>query len=639
MNGTASGTGWNCSASTAIRIDCRSTSIIASGSVYPTLSIPVKIGSGAVGTIRNLAIVSTSSALGSTVPGKDRDPASIIIRQNGVCSTTVSGSLSSPISAGSCNVGSPINFSAVGTNPVLYTWNCSGVAGGSNSPACNASYSTGTTGTGSGSPILSIKKAAQGQDGQTLADAAQIAPGGSFNYTYTVQNTGSGTATGVTVTDTFPRYISVTAVPTGTDWNCTKGTKVVTGITYHTVICSYTKPLLAGSTAPVVTVPAMVDAATPEGTALRNVAYVCRNGSTIPECNPGCIDPNNPSCNPPPPPPNCDPMPGSPNYDPACVVTGSGFKLSVKKYVDYNDAQTTASGYIVSYGQLINYSIIVKNEGPLSTSGVTTITDTLPTGVALSGAITGTGWTCSGTATIICNSSLIILAGSTYPAIHIPVRVTANSGTVINEAIVSNPNATTDPGKDRDPAVILIGYGQISIKKAAQGQDGQTLADAAQIAPGGSFNYTYTVQNTGSGTATGVTVTDTFPRYISVTAVPTGTDWNCTKGTKVVTGITYHTVICSYTKPLLAGSTAPVVTVPAMVDAATPEGTALRNVAYVCRNGSTIPECNPGCIDPNNPSCNPPPPPPNCDPMPGSPNYDPACVVTNHPPKCSTTLS
>ena len=32
------------------------------------------------------------------------------------------------------------------------------------------------------------------------------------------------------------------------------------------------------------------------------------------------------------------------------------------KYVDFNDAQTTASGYIVSYGQLINYSIIVKNE-------------------------------------------------------------------------------------------------------------------------------------------------------------------------------------------------------------------------------------------------------------------------------------
>ena len=210
---------------------------------------------------------------------------------------------------------------------------------------------------------------------------------------------------------------------------------------------------------------------------------------------------------------------------------------------------------------------------------------------------------------------------------------------MINEAVVANPNATTNPGTDRDPAVILIGNGQISIKKAAQGQDGQTLADAAQVTPGSAFSYTYTVANTGSGSATGVTITDTFPRYVSVTAVPTGTDWNCAKGTKTASGITYHTVICTYTKPLLANTTAPVVTVPAMLDPATPSGSALRNIAYVCRNGVTTPECNPGCLDPNNPSCNPPPPPPNCDPMPGSPNYDPACVVTNSEKRCDVLSS
>ena len=94
---------------------------------------------------------------------------------------------------------------------------------------CRASYTPpcAPVCSGSGNPILNIKKAAQGQDGQTLADAAQVAPGSAFSYTYTVQNTGSGTATGVTVTDTFPRYISVTAVPTGTNWNCAKGTKTV----------------------------------------------------------------------------------------------------------------------------------------------------------------------------------------------------------------------------------------------------------------------------------------------------------------------------------------------------------------------------------------------------------------------------
>ena len=239
----------------------------------------------------------------------------------------------------------------------------------------------------------------------------------------------------------------------------------------------------------------------------------------------------------------------------------------------------------------------------------------------------------------MCNSNQIVASGATFPAISIPVRITATSGSVINLAVVSNPNGSTQPGTDRDPAVVVIGSKFLTIKKAAQGQDGQTLADAAQVTPGSAFNYTYTVANTGSGTATGVTVTDTFPQYVSVTAVPTGTDWTCAKGTKVVSGITYHTVICTYNKPLLAGATAPVVTVPALLDPATPSGSALRNIAYVCRVGATTPECNPGCIDPNNPSCNPPPPPPNCDPLPGSPNYDPACVVVNTTKRCDILTS
>ncbi len=71
---------------------------MTAGSAYPTLSVPIKVSAGAIGIIRNLAIVSTNSVLGSTVPGKDRDPASIIISQNGKCSSTVSGSLSAPIS-------------------------------------------------------------------------------------------------------------------------------------------------------------------------------------------------------------------------------------------------------------------------------------------------------------------------------------------------------------------------------------------------------------------------------------------------------------------------------------------------------------------------------------------------------------
>jgi uncharacterized repeat protein (TIGR01451 family) len=173
-----------------------------------------------------------------------------------------------------------------------------------------------------GTPSLTIKKAAENKDGQNLSDAAIVAPGNAFNYTYAVTNNGTAAATNVTVTDTFPRYVSVTAVPTGTDWTCTKGSKVVLSITYATVICTYTKTLAVGAPAPTITVPSLVDATTPTGTALRNVAYVCATGSTSPECTPVCKDANSTACTPPPPPVDCNGVDAGVSKDPACVIAG-----------------------------------------------------------------------------------------------------------------------------------------------------------------------------------------------------------------------------------------------------------------------------------------------------------------------------
>ncbi len=61
---------------------------------------------------------------------------------NGVCDSSVSGPQSSPLSNGSCTVGSvvPGSFQAIGTNPINYSWKCSGSNGGSDSPVCTASY-------------------------------------------------------------------------------------------------------------------------------------------------------------------------------------------------------------------------------------------------------------------------------------------------------------------------------------------------------------------------------------------------------------------------------------------------------------------------------------------------------------------
>lgn len=72
------------------------------------------------------------------------------------------------------------------------------------------------------------------------------------------------------------------------------------------------------------------------------------------------------------------------------------------------------------------------------------------------------------------------------------------------------------------------------IKKYVESQDAQSITGAVNIAPGANFNYTYIVQNTGSGTATGVTVTDTLPSFISVRSLPTGANWQCSNATKVI---------------------------------------------------------------------------------------------------------
>jgi hypothetical protein len=90
----------------------------------------------------------------------------------------------------------------------------------------------------------------------------------------------------------------------------------------------------------------------------------------------------------------------------------------------------------------MNYIIRVKNEGPQTTTGTTTVRDTLPTGVVGSGAVTGALWICTSSgADISCTTTQIVSSGSTFTDIIVPVRITAGaSATVTNYAVVYNPD-------------------------------------------------------------------------------------------------------------------------------------------------------------------------------------------------------
>ncbi|MCZ8318952.1 MAG: SpaA isopeptide-forming pilin-related protein [Silanimonas sp.] len=89
-----------------------------------------------------------------------------------------------------------------------------------------------------------------------------------------------------------------------------------------------------------------------------------------------------------------------------------------------------------------SYTIRVRNQGQRPSVGEILVRDRLPTGLRLTAAPTGTGWTCSGAANderFECRSSSVIGAASTSPnAITVPVRVAAGiaNGTTLNNAVM-----------------------------------------------------------------------------------------------------------------------------------------------------------------------------------------------------------
>jgi hypothetical protein len=88
------------------------------------------------------------------------------------------------------------------------------------------------------------------------------------------------------------------------------------------------------------------------------------------------------------------------------------------------------------------YSIIVTNIGGIATSGIVSVTDTLPAGLTAT-AMTGIGWTCNlqplpQLPPLTCTRSDALAIGASYPAITLTVSVAANApDTVTNIANVS----------------------------------------------------------------------------------------------------------------------------------------------------------------------------------------------------------
>src|SRR5204863_256346 len=77
----------------------------------------------------------------------------------------------------------------------------------------------------------------------------------------------------------------------------------------------------------------------------------------------------------------------------------------------------THSGSFIQGQNAATYTVTVSNAaGAGPTSGTVTVTETVPTGLTLM-SMSGTGWTCPGTAANNCTRTNSLAGGASYPAI------------------------------------------------------------------------------------------------------------------------------------------------------------------------------------------------------------------------------
>lgn len=300
-----------------------------------------------------------------------------------------------------------------------------------------------------GGPSVTIKKYAKEITvvGDSQTAPVQLAAGEAFNYYYVFKNTSNTPAKNVIVKDTFPENINwngdiKVTNPQGqdvtSDWNITKTT--YNNTSRIAVVATKKTPLEANSGEYRFTVPVKLAPNLAANTNMQNVVYICAEDMTTNPKGPNGEDICG-NTNPPPPPPTgqCTDTPPGQQKDPACIVIG-GLDLSIKKYVDSNDAQP-GSPVSKNTNDTFNYVLRVKVESGTST-GATTVKDILPAGIELNGTATGSGWTISWNGkTMTATSTQVVTTGNYFADITIPVKLTAGAGqTIRNDATVQNPN-------------------------------------------------------------------------------------------------------------------------------------------------------------------------------------------------------
>ncbi len=208
-----------------------------------------------------------------------------------------------------------------------------------------------------------------------------------------------------------------------------------------------------------------------------------------------------------------EPDPNVSNDSSSATVNGLGPDLTISlSHVDPFVRGTTGS-----------YSVVASNVGTASTSGLVTVTDTVPAGLTPTAA-SGTGWACSIAGQVVtCTRSDALAAGGTYPPIGLTVAVLQTAPSTVIDSVTIAGGGETNLANDTatDPATIASLADVAVLKTASSGS----------VTIGSNVTFTVTAHNAGPSNATGVQVSDLLPSGLTlVTATPSAGTYTAGSG-------------------------------------------------------------------------------------------------------------
>ena len=357
--------------------------------------------------------------------------------------------------------------------------------------------------------------------------AATFTVGVAASYTLSVSNIG-GLTTGSSnyvISDTLPTGLTLTTAIGGAGWTIGAGWTCTVGAAGGSqVTCNSSTSIAPGGTSSTIVFPVTVtSAAAPSVT---NTASVTGGG------------------------------------EPA-AVTGNNSTALATPVIDFDLIISKTSPASFTLGVNGVYTLTVSNIGAKVTSGVITVTDTLPAGLTFVSG-TGTGWTCTAAGQVgTCTRAAVdtIAAGSVAtptaaPAITVTVSVGAAAAPgVTNTASVSNPNESVNLQANNASTVVTpVNAPNLVVTKSHNGN----------FTVGANGVYTLTVSNVGALTTStaDVVVTDTLPAGLTF-VTGTGTGWTaCSAAGQVVT------CVLPLANPIAANASAPPITLTVSVGAA-----------------------------------------------------------------------